>query len=552
MSGLTFGFTGSYIFSQTIFTYRTGVHSRFIGVLIMCVFFYIVVSPVNVLQISPLFFLGSTLIFIGYDLMWEWLWEVREQVFLSEYGIVWLTFVAIHVVGIDAGIVLGVLIAIVEQIVTTAQTSTIVKVDRRSRAVWSPSDTKLLHDYAYTSIGGARVVTLEMHGNVFFGSSLSLLNSIIDEIGLTQGDTSTTNAGPVNPATPHTSSAVLTLDRRSSSMSYHHAASTRSTRPTIPPKYLVLDLTRVSHLDASATRGCFLQLVKLCAKRDIVVCASGATPRIEWMFRSHRVSIEDLDDENEAKAKLLSRDKHHHHHHHHHRRDEDHAPLDKILLFVTVQEALEFCETMLLHRLNRADRSVSLSMLDGPQERTIADVLAHILGTDEKERELLKQLDSSRYHDELELKSGQYIFHRNTYPDSFYVVMAGVVANSTSSEIMQGRQTRPVMSGAGLVAPKRVGSASNLFDEAYKAQNSDKAVATLWQVGSVFGYNDYLLDRPRTFGALATLDGTKVARITHSHMNLASTEDPQLHNLFQKLLLHASTLDLSNCTCHDV
>lgn len=65
MSGLTFGFTGSYIFSQTIFTYRTGVHSRWIGVMIMVVFLYIVVSPVNILQVAPLFFLGSTLIFIG-------------------------------------------------------------------------------------------------------------------------------------------------------------------------------------------------------------------------------------------------------------------------------------------------------------------------------------------------------------------------------------------------------------------------------------------------------------------------------------------------------
>jgi SulP family sulfate permease len=72
MSGLTFGFTGSYIFSQTIFTFRTGVHSRWIGFLIMCVFLYVVVSPMNILQVAPLFFLGSTLIFIGYDLLYEW------------------------------------------------------------------------------------------------------------------------------------------------------------------------------------------------------------------------------------------------------------------------------------------------------------------------------------------------------------------------------------------------------------------------------------------------------------------------------------------------
>jgi hypothetical protein len=34
-----------FIFSQTIFTYRTGVHSKWIGFLIMLVFWYVVTSP---------------------------------------------------------------------------------------------------------------------------------------------------------------------------------------------------------------------------------------------------------------------------------------------------------------------------------------------------------------------------------------------------------------------------------------------------------------------------------------------------------------------------
>jgi len=38
-------------------------------------------STVNILQIAPLFFLGATLIFIGYDLLWEWLIEIREKIF---------------------------------------------------------------------------------------------------------------------------------------------------------------------------------------------------------------------------------------------------------------------------------------------------------------------------------------------------------------------------------------------------------------------------------------------------------------------------------------
>lgn len=65
-SGLTLGFTGSYIFSQTIFTYRTGVHSRWIGIFIIIMFGYVIASPINMLEVVPLFFLGSTLIFIGY------------------------------------------------------------------------------------------------------------------------------------------------------------------------------------------------------------------------------------------------------------------------------------------------------------------------------------------------------------------------------------------------------------------------------------------------------------------------------------------------------
>lgn len=46
----------------------------------MIVFFYVTVSPMNILQMAPLFFFGATLIFIGYDLLYEW---VRATVCLS-------------------------------------------------------------------------------------------------------------------------------------------------------------------------------------------------------------------------------------------------------------------------------------------------------------------------------------------------------------------------------------------------------------------------------------------------------------------------------------
>lgn len=530
MSGLTFGFTGSYIFSQTIFTYRTGVHSRFIGVLILSAFLYIVVSKVNVLEVSPLFFLGSTLIFIGYDLMYEWLWEVRHQVFLAEYGIVWLTFFAIHVVGIDMGIVVGVLFAVVGQIVTTAQNSDGNRIVKRSRAVWTPSDAKILHDHAY-NVMAPKIVTLEVVGTVFFGSALNMLNRVVDEIGLQQDEKVV--GSPV--MTPHTSSSILRVDKRPSTV-----LGKSSNDLKYPPKYLVLDLMLMGHLDASAARGCFLQLVRMCSKRGICVCASGATPKNEWMFRSHEVSIQDLREEESTKAQLLSR-----------KNFSKQAP-EKILLFVTVQEALEFCEKSLIRSMNMPSGELkSFSRIAGPEDQPIGHVISHIIGASAQEKGILERLVDERYHDEISYRPGQQIFAKDTWADSFYIVLRGCVVSPISSSRAIARQREQIVSGAGPVHQDRVASVSELFDQGFIDADSSN-VSTMWQAGGVLGYMDFLLERPRFFQAIATQADTKVAKFSQSGMNLLQTEDPELYSLIQRLLLCASTTDLSNCTCRDV
>jgi hypothetical protein len=64
-----------------------------------------------------------------------------------------------------------------------------------------------------------------------------------------------------------------------------HPANRNLTRP--PPRFLVLDLTSIHSIDASGARGCFLQLAKMCAMRNITVCAAGADNRINWILESH-------------------------------------------------------------------------------------------------------------------------------------------------------------------------------------------------------------------------------------------------------------------------
>merc|ERR1712232_610436 len=90
------------------------------------------------------------------------------------------------------------------------------------------------------------------------------------------------------------------------------------------------------------TRGLFLQLTNACAKQNKVICASGATPRIEWMFRNHEVSYKTVEEESHVKAQLQSNSNS--------SSGSSSNSCDRILLFVTVQEALEFCENVLIHQ----------------------------------------------------------------------------------------------------------------------------------------------------------------------------------------------------------
>lgn len=110
ISGLCGGFTGSYIFSQTIFTCRTGAHSRFVGLSVAIAEIAIVVSPTNPSASLPLYFFASMLAFVGIDLLVEWLWDARFK-FSSrlEYASSVFTFVAIQVFGIDNGLLIGLL-----------------------------------------------------------------------------------------------------------------------------------------------------------------------------------------------------------------------------------------------------------------------------------------------------------------------------------------------------------------------------------------------------------------------------------------------------------
>lgn len=418
-AGLFCGFTGSYIFSSTIFTYRTGIRSRLMGIYLMIAEVAVFIMTANVLEITPLFFLGATLTFIGFDLMYEWIVEVRHKLLLSEYAILLATFASIHIVGIDGGILLGILFAALDYVVVTAKASALNRVLKRSHAVWNKKEWEFLEKQGYDE-HNPKIVTFEVIGNVFFGSSLQLLTSITDDLNIvaTEDDRKEMADAMVSPM-HHFNSPTL------SKIGGNSLLGQRSTTPD----FLVLDLKQMQNLDASSARGCFYQLTKMCGKRGITIVASGCTPRVDWILRSHGVTYKDDKEEQIAKKSLLE--------------DFSRSSMledPKIIMFETIYEALEFCESCIIVRMvsmgesSGLKRSLSASALfanNSPlhSRYTLSTVFTEYLGLEDSDILLFEKYENSvgTLHDELVLKSGETIFSTGDEPDAFYIILSGSI-----------------------------------------------------------------------------------------------------------------------------
>jgi hypothetical protein len=305
-------------------------------------------------------------------------------------------------------------------------------------------------------------------------------------------------------------------------------------------------------------------LVRICAKRGITVCACNASARVEWMLRSHDAAY---DLENEQRVK------------HQHSIRAENLDSTRLLLFVTIHEALEFCENALVHKMGRGNNNQPRSLLNSNTsggKTSLASVFSRILRCSMFEQDALNKLNGKRYHQELLFQAGQDIFLRYSHSDAFYVVyvyrsiflfllllsslilvqffsLKGAVAVKIGEDDRRFKEKSRahIASGGGLV--RSTGSVSNMLDPSIRHDTSKTltVVASVWPVGGVFGYVDFLLERTRQFRTVATQNETLVAKITMANLKLLQSEDPTLDGLVQRVLLQVSLLDLANCTCEE-
>jgi CRP-like cAMP-binding protein/anti-anti-sigma regulatory factor len=516
-----------------------GYLSRWIGFLGVLMFLSVVVSHVNLLQVVPLFFLGSTLIFIGIDLLYEWMYEVFHKLIPSEYLVLVATFIAIQVLGIDGGIVFGVIVAVVEYVVSTSRVSSLRRVMKQSRAVWQPHHRKILQEVGYDT-NHPRILTLEIRETVFFGSSLLLLSRICDEIGISASPTDMMEmslASPrhfsKSPMAPTATSLISSLKKRRRGSQESPEASSLSEKRR-RPKYLLLDLSQVPNVDASAARSCFLQLAKMCHKNGIIMIATGANPRVDWILRSHEVAYSTQDEEI-VKNQLL---------YPHRVVEAADLPNGKVLLFDSLNVALQHCETRLIYDLEQKQKATlnasvliphSLMETGHVFKTNLSTILSRMLGMT-KENQVLNCFDEGGIAqvNEVSYCSGDEVYTKGESADSFYVILAGGV------EIRRDANDDLEIKAKSKIVKKMSFSGRNV------GKSNFGEVVSYLQVGAIFGYVDFMLDRRRPFNAICSKDGTVLARFTNATLEELEQNSPDVHRIIEKALLQASLIELSN------
>lgn len=178
-SGVIGGATGSYIFSQTIFSAKRGVRSRFNGLVVCLGEALLFLLPADFLQYLPNSYVGGIMCLFGIDIMSDWLIRSRALMARSEYALVWVSFGCTmwlsskDTFGVIEGMALGTVAAslvFVGQYMSARDNWQAVP--GRSSVVRPPRERRLLNK------GYQSILAVSLNGFAFFGASMRMAQGI--------------------------------------------------------------------------------------------------------------------------------------------------------------------------------------------------------------------------------------------------------------------------------------------------------------------------------------------------------------------------------------
>ncbi len=176
MAGLLGGAPGYQSISFSTLAYRLGADSRWVGILVACLYLVTLVAGSFFLTLVPKFVLGGLIVYLGLSFLVEWLYEAWRQLPHGDYAIVVLIAVTIAVWGFLPGLIVGALAAVVLFVIRYSKTDA-VKQTLSGVTYRSNVDRGPVHEASLRALGD-QILMLRLQGYLFFGTSEALLNRV--------------------------------------------------------------------------------------------------------------------------------------------------------------------------------------------------------------------------------------------------------------------------------------------------------------------------------------------------------------------------------------
>jgi sulfate permease, SulP family len=234
VSGALGGIPGYHALSLTALVNRMSVDARAAGLVAALVPLAAVVFGASVVELIPRMIVGGVLVFLGLAFMVEWVWDKRRSLPPVEYGVVLVILAAIIARGFLPGVVIGLVLAVVLFAVSYGRVELVREVafgDTYHSNVDRPPDER-----AELRTLGDRVQILRVSGFVFFGS----INRLLERI--------------------------------------------RHRVEAEPPRFLVIDLRRVTGVDSSSVVA-FVKVMRLAEANGFEIVFTGASDPVRKQLR---------------------------------------------------------------------------------------------------------------------------------------------------------------------------------------------------------------------------------------------------------------------------
>ncbi|WP_028323541.1 SLC26A/SulP transporter family protein [Desulfatirhabdium butyrativorans] len=162
--------------SLTFLGLKTGVQSRFTGILTAFILGGVVVFGGRALEFFPKALLGGMLLFLGLSLIHEWIYEGRKRLPLPDYLILCAIFLVVGLFGFLQGVAVGLVASVIFFVIRFSGVS-VIKSEFTARIRPSLKERPIPHR-KLLSMKGDRIRAYELCGYIFFGSATTLMNSL--------------------------------------------------------------------------------------------------------------------------------------------------------------------------------------------------------------------------------------------------------------------------------------------------------------------------------------------------------------------------------------